>query len=127
VRGGSGFTAINDPNRPGAHPVTGNRGFGFIGAGPWTFYTIGGDRATRNMDEFWGIPGANEIGYEQADKLWKNFQIKLENFVNEHEGVAEIKTSATTSKRYEWNSIKENKDIFDTSDQPKWVRFPEPQ
>ncbi len=29
VRGGSGWMAINDRDRPGAHPVSGNRAFGF--------------------------------------------------------------------------------------------------
>ena len=126
VRGGSGFTAINDRNKPGAHPVTGNRAFGFHGAGPWTFYTIGGDRATRSMDEFFGIPRANEIGYGQADKLWKSFQKKLVEFVNSHEGEAEINVSATSSKRYSWDSIKGNRTVFDTSDQPAWAPVPAP-
>jgi hypothetical protein len=125
VRGGSGWKAINDRDNPGAHPVSGNRAFGFHQNGSgWTFYTRGADRATRPMDEFWGIPGARDIGFLQADKLWKSFQTKVANLVNTNGGKAEIDTKAVFSKRFDWESIRSNKRVYDTSGQPAWVPVP---
>ena len=126
VRGGSGYKAINNRNNPGAHPVSGNRGFGFYkNEDEYTFYTIGADRATRAMDEFWGIPKAKEIGFKMGDKLWKSYQRKLASFVNSNEGIAIVATETTSSKRYKWESIKTNKQVFNPSVQPKWAPVPE--
>src|SRR5438128_900427 len=64
VKGGSGWFAVNDRNKPGAHPVSGNREFGFSRrtAGGWSFYSIGADRATRPMDTFWKIESLRDAG-----------------------------------------------------------------
>lgn len=127
VRGGSGYKALNDRGNPGAHPVTGNRAFGFYkneDNNGWTFYTIGADRATRPMDQFFGVPGASDIGFKQGDKLWRSFQEKLVTFVKSNGGVAEINATATVSKRHDWDAIKHNKAVYDTSDQPSWVPVP---
>jgi hypothetical protein len=126
VRGGSGWTAINDRNQPGAHPVSGNRAFGYVPSslGPWTFYTLGADRATRPADQFWGAPWAREIGFQKADVLWRTFQQKLTDFVNSHAGQAQIKYAATHSSRYDWEIVKNDSSIYNTANQPKWVAVP---
>lgn len=125
VRGGSGFTAVNDRDNPGAHPVSGNRAFGYyVSENEWKFYTIGADRATRSMDEFWGIPTAREIGFQQAEKLWKSFQTKVVDFVNAHEGQAKVDTVNSKSERFDWNQIQSNRDVYDISDQPTWHPVP---
>lgn len=126
VRGGSGYKALNNRSNPGAHPVSGNRAFGYFRSGEsWTFHTIGSDRATRPMDEFWGIPKAREIGFAKADELWKSFQSKLVAFVVSNGGEAKVDAAATKSKRYEWDNIRNDKTVFDTSGQPRWVPVPE--
>lgn len=125
VRGGSGFKALNNRDNPGAHPVSGNRAFGFVrGKGSWTFYTRGADRATRPMDEFWGIRGAREIGFRQADRLWRSFQKKVVAYVNSHGGNAEIDERGTTSARYDWDKLKSDKKVYDLTGEPDWVPVP---
>lgn len=122
VRGGSGYKALNNRDNPGAHPVSGNRAFGFVrDEAGWTFYTRGADRATRPMDEFWGIPKAREIGFKQADKLWRTFQSKVAAYVNGHGGKAEVDERGTVSRRHDWDKIKSDKRVYDTSGQPGWV------
>ncbi len=125
VRGGSGFKALNNRDNPGAHPVSGNRAFGFArDRDGWTFYTRGADRATRPMDEFWGIPEAREIGFKQADRLWRTFQKNVVAYVNSHGGKAEVDELGTTSARYDWEKLKSDKTVYDASGQPGWVPVP---
>jgi hypothetical protein len=126
VRGGSGWNAINDRNKPGAHPVSGNRAFGFVPSseGPWTFYTLGADRATRPMDQFWGVPWANEFGFRKADELWRAFQQKLTDFVNANAGQARVKTEETHSNRYDWEQVRHDSSVYNTLGQPPWVAIP---
>ena len=103
--------------------MSGNRAFGFVpsATGPWTFYTLGADRTTRPMDQFWGVPWARDIAFKQADKLWRAFQQKLTSFINDHGGQARIKTESIHSMRYDWDLIRNDRSVYDTSRQPSWI------
>ncbi len=52
VRAGSGLTAALSRDNASAHPVSGNRAFGFVrrSDGSFSFYTIAADRPTRPLD-----------------------------------------------------------------------------
>lgn len=106
VKGGSGWTAINDRTRPGAHPVSGNREFGFskTGSGSYVFYSIGADRATRSMDAFWGISSLKDEGFLAGETLWRSYLTKLAELVNKNGGNAVIRTPRST--RHDWQKIK---------------------
>jgi hypothetical protein len=121
VRGGSGYGAVNDRNKPGAHPVSGNRAFGFQrdASGRLIFYVMGADRATRSSDAVGGVA----IGFEMADKLWRSYQDRIVAFVNSNGGVARIDDENTISKRNDWDVVKLDPTIYDISDQPDWVRL----
>ncbi len=121
VRGGSGYFAINNRDRPGAHPVSGNRAFGFHqnDSGSLVFYVMGADRATRLMDRL-GSP----LGFYYADQLWKSYQEKVAEFVNRNGGSAKVDTANTISNRHDWDKVKIDPTIYDTSNQPNWVPLP---
>lgn len=122
IRAGEAMKAVNDRTNAGAHPVSGNRAFGFTprSDGSAVFYTIGADRATRASDEFWGIPGMRDIGYDMADKLWRSWQQKLVKFVNANGGVATVGKSR--AHRLEWDTVRDSK-YFDASAR-RWVKVP---
>ena len=120
IRAGSGTTAVNNPDNPGAHPVSGNREFGYFkgpGEGVYTFYTIGADRATRPADAFFNVDGLDETGFNIADELWKRLQSKIADYVNANGGKAEV--VAPTVMRPEWDDVKDSKELFDTTGEPK--------
>jgi len=121
VRGGSGWTAVNlfRDDRPGAHPVSGNRAFGFKKSETgWTYYTRGADRLTRIGE----VPIARDFGFYQTDKLWKSFQQEVFAFVDKNEGEAEI--GVPVSERHSWDMVKNQPDFYDTSNQPPWSPVP---
>jgi hypothetical protein len=121
VRGGSGWWAINDRERPGAHPVSGNRAFGFRrnGNGSYTFYTMGADRASRGMDVL-GSP----VGFRMADRLWRSYQQSVVEFINRYGGVARVDYENTISKRHDWDEVKDDPTIYDPTGQPEWIPVP---
>jgi hypothetical protein len=121
VRGGSGWWAINDTDRPGAHPVSGNRAFGFRAEadGTYTFYTMGADRATRGMDSL-----ASPIGFQMADRLWRSHQQAVVEFINRYGGVARVDYDNTISQRHDWDEVKNDPSIYDPSNQPSWLPVP---
>lgn len=121
VKGGTGWTAIADRSRPGAHPVSGNREFGFSprAAGGYSFYSIGADRATRSIDEFWGQPSLRDQGFLAGDALWRSYQARLAAFVNANGGEAELGFAEST--RRDWNTASGDKSLYDTAGQPAWV------
>ncbi|MCY7277810.1 MAG: hypothetical protein LH702_29750 [Phormidesmis sp. CAN_BIN44] len=84
-----------------AHPVSGNRQFGFsvdsnLG---FIFYARGADRTTRIVDNL-----ASRLVFSSAHSLWKSFQNKIEAFVNANGGVARILGADST--RNDWNDIR---------------------
>lgn len=122
VRGGSGWWAINDTDTPGAHPVSGNRAFGFREEtnGTYTFYTMGADRATRGMDRI-----ASPVGFQMADRLWRSHQQAVVEFINRYGGVARVDYDNTISRRHNWDEIKNDPGIYDPTNQPIWLPVPE--
>lgn len=104
------FTTIYDP-KYGTHPVSGNRDFGYTqnANGSYTFYTRGVDRLTEftgtifhNATEFFHN---KSYPFSQADALWESFQQKITNFVNTHQGQAQIVPAET--ERPKWQHIKD--------------------
>lgn len=83
-----------------AHPVSGNRQFGFIQQpdGSYIFYTRGADRPTRLIDKT-----MSSTVFGAADKLWRSFQDKTANFINTNGGIATI--DPPTSERYDWGTV----------------------
>lgn len=81
------FTTIRDP-KYGSHPISGNRQFGYTANsnGSYTFYTRGVDRLTSGIENF--AQAAFEIPFTNADNLWKSFQNKLRDYVNQNGGSA---------------------------------------
>ena len=88
------FTTISEP-KYGAHPVSGNRDFGYIQNpdGSYAFYTRGVDRLTSQDGETLR-KYANNFPFNQADALWKSFQKKINDFVNhpQQQGLSTIST-----------------------------------
>ena len=98
------FTTIHDP-KYGDHPVSGNRDFGYIvnSDGSFTFYTRGVDRLT-SWDGS-AFQNATGFAFSQADALWNSFRNKIFDFVNTHQGSADILQSQI--KRPDWAVIKD--------------------
>ena len=84
----------------GAHPVSGNRQFGFTPAdgGSYIFYTRGADRATGVLDM-----AARSIIFAAAHNLWLSLQQGIASFVNGSDGSARVDTA--TSIRTPWPAI----------------------
>jgi hypothetical protein len=98
-----------EPGSAAAHPVSGNRAFGFVKAssGPYVFYTIAADRTTRLVDTL-----VASKAYEAQDKLWRSFQQKLLDFVNNNEGHAKLgETKAGAEYKFNWDAVS-NSDYF---------------
>lgn len=99
------FTTIEDPFNY-AHPVSGNRQFGFDtnSDGSYTFYTRGVDRMT-NFVEAMGrdvIKFATDIDIlDEANDTWISFQSLIANHVNSIGGSAEINTPITHRPDYD--------------------------
>ena len=92
----------------GNHPVTGNRSWGYKANpnGSFTFYVTGADRLTAPAHQIaqalFGIP------FSGADKLWMSFQNKLSDFINAHQGNANV--GSVTTERPDYAALK---DYFD--------------
>jgi subtilisin family serine protease len=82
-----------------AHPVSGNRQFGFTTDNGWTFYTRGSDRTTQLVDYTlsYKVFGA-------ADLLWRSLQKGIADFVNASGGSATVLTPY--SARHDWPSVR---------------------
>ena len=74
----------------GTHPVCGNRQFGFIalGDGSFVFYTRGADRVSD--ERLFGYGNYEGLAFDSTDNLWRSFQQGVVNFVNAHNGNANI-------------------------------------
>lgn len=88
------FTTIRDP-KYGSHPISGNRQFGYTANsnGSYTFYTRGVDRLTSGIESFvqYMSDRTNTTTlspFSKADNLWKSFQNKVRDFVNQNGGSA---------------------------------------
>jgi len=114
IRAGGPTEVFGDP--AAAHPVSGNRAFGVYKApsGKYVFYNVAADRPTRNLDEFAHLVGILPAAQQQ---LWKTFQDKLVNFVNDNDGTATL--GRAEAKSYNWTKVKES-EYYDVSDQPDW-------
>ena len=122
VRGASGSWAINDTDAPGAHPVSGNRAFGFrkdAQDDTYIFYTMGADRTTRGMDLV-GSPA----GLRMTDRLWRSYQQGVVEFINRYGGVARVDYENTISQRHDWDEFKNDPAIYDATGQPEWLPVP---
>jgi hypothetical protein len=85
-----------------AHPVSGNRQFGYSsrpGSAGYIFYTRGADRATGALD----YVGSN-IVFQAGHQLWLSFQSKIESYVNSNGGAASHVNP--TSSRSDWEAVK---------------------
>lgn len=93
------FSTIYTPNDL-AHPVSGNRQFGFTDNhdGTFTFYTRGADRATRLTD----YTGSRWLVFPMANKLWKSLQAGIVKFV----GQKNAELIEPLSNRVPWKEIK---------------------
>jgi Phage-related lysozyme (muraminidase) len=82
-----------------AHPVSGNRRFGFTREGTsYTFYTRGADRCTGLLDT-----AAMAIVFSAAHNLWLSLQRGIASFITSSGGSASVGTA--TSVRTPWSSI----------------------
>jgi hypothetical protein len=74
------------------HPVSGNRRFGIYRdqAGTQVFYIAGVDRISTNSIAFGNFLGSifQMDGFKEADKLWRDIQANMVNFINTHGGTA---------------------------------------
>jgi hypothetical protein len=85
-----------------AHPVSGNRQFGFTSNndGTYTFYTRGADRIT----DLTGHLAAARIVFGKGHQLWLSLQDKIATFVNRNSGGAKVEQNVST--REQWDRIK---------------------
>lgn len=115
IRGGPSIGAPFDSKNACAHPVSGNRAFGYVeGSGAkLTFYTIGADRPKSRLD----AAIEDLVVFPAADKLWTSFQEKLATFVNDHGGKAEVGKKSV--RQFQWDEVQKSK-YFETADQPSW-------
>jgi hypothetical protein len=117
VRAGApGVGALLRRDIAAAHPVSGNRAFGWsrLADGRYLLYTTAADRPTRKVDAV----AADRVVFPGADRLWRGFQARLVGFVNGHGGRAEV--GPVSARRFDWATIRDS-DAYDVSDQPKWV------
>jgi len=74
----------------GNHPVSGTRQFGYElnNDGTYNFFVRGVDRFDSNLIEniSYILTGGNP--FFGADDLWESFQTKLNNFINNNNGVS---------------------------------------
>jgi hypothetical protein len=96
------FSTLHTPE-DGAHPVSGNRQFGFFRTEEgWTmFYIRGADRATEIQHDLGNVI---DIVFGAAENLWKSYQENLAKFIGEHGGSASILTH--TRERFAWGAVK---------------------
>ena len=103
------FSTITDPYN-GAHPVSGNRTFGYtqLPSGGYTFYTRGTDRINYRAAELAGyirnVSTTTPFQFTQADLLWTSFQNKIKKFVGDNGGQAVV--VAPTTVRPNWSAVK---------------------
>jgi hypothetical protein len=72
----------------GAHPVSGNRAFGFWQRedGAFVFYTAAADRPTRGIDAMM----QDKVVFPMADRLWRGLQTSIATDINQRGGRAEV-------------------------------------
>jgi hypothetical protein len=99
-----------------AHPVSGNREFGFLRAeGGYVFYIIGADRPTRFVDK----AGAYIGGFAMADALWRRLRAALQHLVDDNGGIST--EGLTIARRIDWETAV-NAGVYDVTGQPAWRR-----
>lgn len=118
--GAPGLGALLRRDVAAAHPLSGNRAFGWsrLADGRHVFYTTAADRPTRKLDAI-----AERAVFPVADRLWRGYQSRLVRFINGHGGRAEA--GPVSARRFDWASIRDS-GAYDVSDQPAWVRVGRP-
>ncbi|MBE2187541.1 MAG: hypothetical protein IAE99_12285 [Rhodothermales bacterium] len=97
------FATAHSPN-DGAHPVSGNRTFGYTvnGDGSYTFFTRGVDRMTNwfgnALQQSFGTP------FSSADALWTSAMNGIAANVRANGGTATV--NAPQTYRPDWNKVK---------------------
>lgn len=87
----------------GAHPVSGNRRFGFVQQGSHvTFFTRGIDRMTGLLDR---VANTGGFAFDQADALWQSFQQQIVRAVESSGGSATALDPITY--RPDWNEVED--------------------
>jgi hypothetical protein len=83
-----------------AHPVSGNRQFGYAngGDGGFIFFTQGADRTTGLLDR-----AMSDTVFGAADALWQSLQNGIAGFVNANGGSAHAGTRQWN--RYDWPAV----------------------
>ena len=84
-----------------AHPVSGNRQFGFTpdNGGGVILYTRGADRPTRVVDNM-----MSDTVFSGAHSLWMSLQQGLKTWIDGAGGAAEI--LSPVSERYDWDAVR---------------------
>jgi hypothetical protein len=117
VRAGApGMVAVLTREVAAAHPLSGNRSFGWSrrDEGRYLFYTTAADRPTRAIDA-----AASRVAFAAADGLWRDFQNRLAAFVNAHGGKARV--GGAKAIRHDWDAVRTS--AYSTAGQPAWVRI----
>lgn len=96
------YSTISSP-LDASHPVSGNREFGLF-ANPnnngYTFYTMGVDRTT---DWLFALGNSASWGFNAADRLWSNVQLKMAAYINNNGGQAYVQMPVIA--RPKWNHV----------------------
>jgi hypothetical protein len=98
------FSTITTPNT-GVHPVSGHREW-FVAKDSVTqkyYFVIKGMDMMSSGVAGLGFPIFGEIGFGQADKLWKSMREKVIQFINSNGGSAT--PDITYSERVEWRFV----------------------
>lgn len=93
------FSTIWTPH-DGYHPVSGTREFGVVpnDDGTYSIYTKGADRPTTFIDD-----QLSSVIFTKADQLWRSFQAKIADFINQNGGSAEVKVPIFL--QYVWEEV----------------------
>jgi hypothetical protein len=96
------FSTLHTPE-DGAHPVSGNREFGFFRTEEgWTmFYIRGADRATELHHD---MANVIDVVFGAAEDLWKSYQKNLVKFIVDNGGSASILKHARD--QFAWGAVK---------------------
>ncbi len=118
IRAGAARFAGTDEANVGAHPVSGNRAFGYdkLNQGGHVFYVMGADRVTRTL-KLKTLDPVAAIGFTIADLYWRLFVVDFAQFVNAKGGAAEVKL--TVSGRIPWND-EQVPEIYKPANEPAW-------
>jgi hypothetical protein len=100
-------STINTPDT-GDHPVSGHRMFGYANeTGKTVFFTRAADRTTSLP------PGAEDVAFYTAEKLWEGMQERVAAFMNDNGGAATV--VEPFSERFNATAVREEFGHFDVA------------